>query len=108
MDPAGAARLDYFFGRMATAVGSQEHVWGSPVVSKLSLKPSEYWARQCHVGASFMRADEAKLRHEVGVEKIMWGSDYPAQGSELPVLPRGDPARFRRLPAGGGGRDARR
>jgi predicted TIM-barrel fold metal-dependent hydrolase len=82
--PPELARLDYFFGRMATAVGSQEHVWGSPVVSKLSLSPSEYWARQCHVGASFIRADEAKMRHEVGVEKIMWGSDYPHKEASYP------------------------
>ena len=82
--PPELARLDYFFDRMATAVGSQEHVWGSPVVAKLSLKPSEYWARQCHVGASFMRADEAKLRHAVGVDKIMWGSDYPHKEASFP------------------------
>ena len=82
--PPELARLDYFFDRMGNAVGSQEHVWGAPVVSKLSLKPSEYWARQCHVGASFMRADEAKLRHAVGVDKIMWGSDYPHKESSYP------------------------
>ena len=82
--PPELARLDYFFDRMGTAVGSQEHVWGAPVVSKLSLKPSEYWARQCHVGASFMRADEAKLRDAVGVNKIMWGSDYPHKEASFP------------------------
>jgi predicted TIM-barrel fold metal-dependent hydrolase len=82
--PPELARLDYFFDRMGNAVGSQEHVWGAPVVSKLSLKPSEYWARQCHVGASFMRADEAKLRDAVGVNKIMWGSDYPHKESSFP------------------------
>jgi predicted TIM-barrel fold metal-dependent hydrolase len=82
--PAELMRLDYFFDRMGTAVGSQEHVWGAPVVSKLSLKPSEYWARQCHVGASFMRADEAKLRGAVGVNKIMWGSDYPHKEASFP------------------------
>jgi hypothetical protein len=54
------------------------------VVSKLSLSPSEYWARQCHVGASFIRAEEAKLRYEVGVNKIMWGSDYPHKESSFP------------------------
>ncbi len=106
--PPELARLDYFFDRMATAVGSQEHVWGAPVMAKLSLKPSEYWARQCHVGASFMRADEAKLRYEVGVDKIMWGSDYPHKEASFPVLARGDPAGFRRLPAGGDGQAARR
>ena len=47
--------LDYFFDRMRNAVGSQEREWGLPIVEKLSLKPSEYWARQCHVGASFIR-----------------------------------------------------
>ncbi len=82
--PPELGRLDYFFDRMGTAIGSQEHVWGGPVVEKLSLKPSEYWARQCHVGASFMRADEAKLRHQVGVDKVMWGSDYPHKESSYP------------------------
>jgi predicted TIM-barrel fold metal-dependent hydrolase len=82
--PGELARLDYFFDRMATAVGSQEHVWGAPVVEKLSLKPSEYFARQCHIGASFMRADEAKMRHQVGVDKIMWGSDYPHKEASHP------------------------
>ena len=28
--PDELMRLDYFFHRMRTAVGSQEHVWGSP------------------------------------------------------------------------------
>jgi hypothetical protein len=57
---------------------------GCALVSKLSLKPSEYLARQCHVGASFMRADEAKLRGAVGVNKIMWGSDYPHKEASFP------------------------
>jgi predicted TIM-barrel fold metal-dependent hydrolase len=43
----------------------------------LPLKPSEYWARQCYVGASFLRPIECELRHAIGVDRIMWGSDYP-------------------------------
>jgi Amidohydrolase len=46
-------------------------------MAKLSLKPSEYWARQCHVGSSFIRQAEVPLRDAVGVDKIMWGSDFP-------------------------------
>ncbi len=43
-----------------------------------SLKPSEYWARQCYVGASPPSGrPEVEARHEIGVERIMWGSDYP-------------------------------
>lgn len=41
------------------------------------LKPSEYWKRNCYVVASFMAPHEAALRHEVGLENLLWGSDYP-------------------------------
>jgi len=43
----------------------------------LSLSPSEYFARNCFIGASFMPAHEGKLRHQIGIDKLMWGSDYP-------------------------------
>jgi predicted TIM-barrel fold metal-dependent hydrolase len=43
----------------------------------LSMKPSEYWARQCHVGASFMSRLECERRHDIGVGNILWGSDFP-------------------------------
>jgi hypothetical protein len=82
--PPELYRLDYFYDRMLNAVGSQEHVWGFPVVSGLSLKPSEYWARQCHVGSSFIRPEEVPLRGQVGVDKIMWGSDYPHKEASYP------------------------
>jgi predicted TIM-barrel fold metal-dependent hydrolase len=45
-------------------------------VGNLSLSPSEYWARQCFVGASFLNPAECELRHKIGVDKIMWGADY--------------------------------
>ena len=75
--PETLGTLDYFFHRMHQAPGSQEFEWGNPVVRGLSLRPSEYWARQCHVGSSFMRPAEGALRHAVGVDRIMWGNDYP-------------------------------
>lgn len=43
----------------------------------LSLRPSEYFARQCFIGASFLPAHEGRFRHEIGLDKLMWGSDYP-------------------------------
>jgi predicted TIM-barrel fold metal-dependent hydrolase len=82
--PEELARLDYFFDRMRTATGSQEVEWGHDVVSTLSLRPSEYWARQCHVGASFIRPAEVGLRDTVGVGRIMWGSDYPHKEASYP------------------------
>ena len=82
--PGELMRLDYFWDRFRSAVGSQEYEWGNPVVEKMSLKPSEYWARQCHVGASFIRPEEVRLRDIVGLDKIMWGSDYPHKEASFP------------------------
>jgi predicted TIM-barrel fold metal-dependent hydrolase len=75
--PEQLATLDYYYTRMRAATGSQEAIFGAEVMAKLSLKPSEYWARQCHVGSSFIRPHEVGMRHAVGVDKIMWGSDFP-------------------------------
>ena len=82
--PPELMRLDYFHDRFVNAVGSQEYEWGHPVSSKLSLTPSEYWARQIHVAASFQRPAEAGVRHQVGVNKVMWGSDYPHKEASFP------------------------
>ncbi len=84
--PERLAILDYFFDRMRGGAGggaSQELEWGGPV-RKLSLQPSEYWARQCHVGSSFIRPAEVPLRYAVGVDKIMWGCDYPHKEASYP------------------------
>lgn len=41
------------------------------------ITPAEIWRRQCWAGASFMPAAETQMRHVVGVDRVMWGSDYP-------------------------------
>jgi predicted TIM-barrel fold metal-dependent hydrolase len=55
--------------------------YGSPfergITDHLRLSPSEYWARNCYVGASFMSRGECEVRTEIGVDRIMWGADYP-------------------------------
>ncbi len=45
--------------------------------SHMSMKPSEYFARNVLIGASCMPRREAEMRHEIGVGCIAWGSDYP-------------------------------
>jgi hypothetical protein len=45
--------------------------------SHLKMKPSEYFHRQVFLGASCMPRREAEMRDAIGVENIMWGSDYP-------------------------------
>ncbi|MBW2233070.1 MAG: amidohydrolase [Deltaproteobacteria bacterium] len=43
----------------------------------LTLRPTEYFQRQCYLGASFLPPHEGRDRHRIGVDKLMWGSDYP-------------------------------
>jgi predicted TIM-barrel fold metal-dependent hydrolase len=43
----------------------------------LPLRPSDYYRRQVWIGASFMDEGEWETRHALGIDKLMWGSDYP-------------------------------
>jgi hypothetical protein len=53
-------------------------------IDDLSLRPSEYWRRQCYAGATFIHPTEIAIRDEVGVDKILWGSDYPHLEASYP------------------------
>jgi predicted TIM-barrel fold metal-dependent hydrolase len=39
--------------------------------------PTEYWHSNCLAGASFIHKAEVEMRHEIGVETIAFGRDYP-------------------------------
>ena len=47
------------------------------VHSVLPHKPSEYFARQCFLGSSIFSRAEVGARHEIGIDKMMLGMDYP-------------------------------
>lgn len=58
-----------------------EHKWDNPIFShfttKMSLRPREYFQRQCYLGASFLPPHEGEDRHAIGIDRIMYGTDYP-------------------------------
>ena len=43
----------------------------------IRMKPSEYFARQCHLGSSIFSLAEVRARGEIGVDKMMLGMDFP-------------------------------
>jgi len=43
----------------------------------LTMLPSEYFDRNCAIGASNTRRRELERRYEIGVGNIMWGNDFP-------------------------------
>jgi predicted TIM-barrel fold metal-dependent hydrolase len=73
--PRGLETLDWFYGRMTG--GGAEAVFFGAAAGGMSMKPSEYFARNIWVGASFLRSSESELRPHFGPDRIMWGDDYP-------------------------------
>jgi predicted TIM-barrel fold metal-dependent hydrolase len=62
------------------------------------MKPSEYFRRNVRVGSSAMSRREAELRHQIGLQTIMWGSDYPHPEGTWPLTQQMMVEVFRGLP----------
>jgi predicted TIM-barrel fold metal-dependent hydrolase len=81
--PRGVDTLDWFHRRM-THGGAAEAMFFGAVTKDMSMTPSEYFQRNFWVGASFLRPSESELRYEVGIDRIMWGADYPHSEGSYP------------------------
>ncbi len=46
--------------------------------------PNEYFERNVWIGSSFTAPREAAARHDIGVDRIMWGNDYPHTEATYP------------------------
>jgi predicted TIM-barrel fold metal-dependent hydrolase len=51
---------------------------------RLSLTPTEYFRRNCYIGASFLAPDQVDDALAVGADRILWGADYPHEESTFP------------------------
>jgi predicted TIM-barrel fold metal-dependent hydrolase len=81
--PRGLETLDWFYRRMTLPEAAEAKFFGA-VAKRLSMAPSEYFRRNFWVGASFLRPSESPLRHEVGIDHLMWGADYPHSEGSYP------------------------
>jgi hypothetical protein len=57
---------------------------GVPEDAVLKMKPSEYFRRNIYIGASFPTPKDAARFHEIGIDNVMWGSDYPHHEATFP------------------------
>jgi predicted TIM-barrel fold metal-dependent hydrolase len=55
-----------------------------PSAIVLPRQPSEYFARNCWVGTSFPPPGETQVFRDLGIDKFMWGSDYPHREGTYP------------------------
>jgi predicted TIM-barrel fold metal-dependent hydrolase len=51
---------------------------------KLRRDASEYFAQNCWMGVSMPRDADVAVRHKIGVDRFMWGSDYPHDEGTYP------------------------
>jgi predicted TIM-barrel fold metal-dependent hydrolase len=56
---------------------------------------TEYFRQNCWVGASMPSRKDVDLRHTIGVDKFMWGSDYPHDEGTYPETTRAIRRAFR-------------
>lgn len=49
----------------------------SPSNSPITMRPSEYFERHCVMVPSSIHRAEVKMRHRIGVERLIFGADYP-------------------------------
>jgi predicted TIM-barrel fold metal-dependent hydrolase len=79
---------DYYYAMLNGAGDDDSSVAARELVGDyirtLPMKPSDYLRRNCWMGASFMSAADAARRVDIGVERVMWGSDYPHTESTWP------------------------
>jgi predicted TIM-barrel fold metal-dependent hydrolase len=69
-------------GWVISALKGMDYSWESSYLRRdvrevVRRKPSEYFARQVHMGSSLFSLAEANARHDIGVDKICIGMDYP-------------------------------
>lgn len=65
---------------------------------KVKERPSEYFRRNVVLGASMMNRHEAEMRHQIGLDKLMWGADYPHYEGTWPSSLAWQKAAFAGLP----------
>jgi predicted TIM-barrel fold metal-dependent hydrolase len=63
-------------GRTGELRYSEEHI--------LPKSASDYFAQNCWVGVSQPGREDAAARHQIGLDRFMWGSDYPHQEGTYP------------------------
>ena len=86
-----------------------DHQWESQRLYKhgMPTKPSELFHRQCYINFWYEETGIA-LRHAIGIDNIMWESDFPHPHRLLPQLARLHRPHPRRRSRGRAAQDARR
>lgn len=78
--PGALEQMDDMFAAMAANKFGEL----GPSATVLARPPSDYFTRNCWVGTSFPPPGETAVFRALGIEKFMWGSDYPHREGTYP------------------------
>ena len=78
--PGELLRMDALYAESKKGTGILAFL--AEALGEMTMSPTEYFQRNCYIGASLMTVPEAEARDAVGVDRLMWGQDYPhAEGT---------------------------
>jgi predicted TIM-barrel fold metal-dependent hydrolase len=63
---------------------SKDRQFDGKMLDYVKRAPSEIWAQQCWAGMSLCSKAELECRHEIGVDRVMFGVDFPHVESTYP------------------------
>ncbi|HEY6531850.1 MAG TPA: amidohydrolase family protein [Acidimicrobiales bacterium] len=63
--------------------GTINAMFASEAADVLSLTPSEYFRRNCFV-STLLSSGEVAKRHQIGMEQLLWGIDFPHHEGSAP------------------------
>jgi hypothetical protein len=49
------------------------------------MRPRDYFDRNVFLSGSLMQRSDAEMREELGIDRLMWGADYPHLEGAVPV-----------------------
>ena len=94
--PPMLERLDHVIRGIRDTGATGEIRYGADHV--LPRDASEYFQQNCWMGVSQPGPDDAAARHTIGLDKFMWGSDYPHDEGTYPYTREALRARFSDAP----------
>jgi predicted TIM-barrel fold metal-dependent hydrolase len=80
--PQTLAMLDAFHLQITTTGSFGE--LGVPAEEALPFSPSAYFARNCFAAVSFPTPSDARARQRIGLDRFLWGNDYPHREGTYP------------------------
>jgi predicted TIM-barrel fold metal-dependent hydrolase len=57
---------------------------GNAFREAISMKPSEYFRRNCYLAASTPGVEDIGRRHQIGIGNLLWGNDFPHPEGTFP------------------------